>query len=125
MKRKRLTKAERQQVYEKYDGRCAYCGEKLEYEDMQVDHLIPLRLGGADDMSNYMPSCRTCNHYKRGNSLEGFRKMIETIPDKLYRDSYIYRVGFLYELIIPYRDPVIFYFERKEQEKGGEEHEMA
>lgn len=111
MDRKKITKAERRQVYEKYDGHCAYCGKKIEYKDMQVDHMKPLRLGGADDMSNYMPACRSCNHYKRGNSLEGFRKLVEEIPNKLERDSYIYRVGLDYGLVEPYRENVLFYFE--------------
>ena len=64
-KRKRITKAERLQVFNKYGGYCAYCGKKIEYKDMQVDHMVPLRLGGADDVKNYMPACRSCNHYKR------------------------------------------------------------
>lgn len=111
MDRKKITKAERRQVYEKYDGHCAYCGKEIEYKDMQVDHMKPLRLGGADDMSNYMPACRSCNHYKRGNSLEGFRKLIEEIPKKLERDSYIYRVGLDYGLVEPHKMNVVFYFE--------------
>lgn len=111
MNRKKITKAERQQVYEKYGGHCAYCGKEIDIKDMQVDHMIPLRLGGADEMSNYMPACRRCNHYKRGNSLEGFRKMIETIPEKLERDSYIYRVGVAYENVIPKKRQIVFYFE--------------
>lgn len=111
MERKKISKAERRQVYEKYDGHCAYCGKKIKYNDMQVDHKIPLRLGGADDMSNYMPACRSCNHYKRGNSLEGFRKLVEDIPKKLERDSYIYRVGLDYGLVEPHKTNVVFYFE--------------
>lgn len=47
MKRKRLTKAERQQVYEKYNGRCGYCGKHIELKDMQVDHIIAIRNGGC------------------------------------------------------------------------------
>lgn len=111
MNRKRINKEERQQVYEKYGGHCAYCGRKIEYKDMQVDHMIPLRLGGADDMSNYMPACRMCNHYKRGNTLEGFRKMVETIPEKLERDSYIYRVGLAFENVEAHDKRINFYFE--------------
>ena len=113
MNRKKITKVERQQVYQKYGGHCAYCGKEIEIKDMQVDHMIPLRLGGADEMSNYMPACRQCNHYKRGNSLEGFRKMIEQIPAKLERDSYIYRVGINYGNVIPHEMPIVFYFERR------------
>ena len=114
MERKRITKAERQQVYEKYNGHCAYCGGRIEYKDMQVDHMTPLRLGGADDMSNYMPACRSCNHYKRGNSLEGFRKMIEEIPNKLNRDSYIFRVGLRYGNVECIARPIMFYYELAE-----------
>lgn len=120
MERKKITKAERRQVYEKYNGHCAYCGKEIEYKDMQVDHMEPLRLGGADDMSNYMPACRQCNHYKRGNTLNGFRRMIEEIPKKLLRDSYIYRVGLNYRVVMGYDKPIRFYFELKELEGDKE-----
>ena len=95
--RKRIPKNDRVKVYNKYNGHCAYCGEKIEYKDMQVDHLNPLRLGGVDEMENYMPSCRSCNHYKRGNNLEGFRRMIEEIPYKLYKNNYIFKIGVRYK----------------------------
>ena len=70
-------KIDRYAVYNKYNGHCAYCGKKIEIKDMQVDHFKPKRSwngdDGADDLSNLMPSCRRCNHYKRANSLELFR----------------------------------------------------
>lgn len=116
MERKRISKEQRMEVYNKYDGHCAYCGMAIDYKDMQVDHMKPLRLGGADDMSNYMPACRTCNHYKRGNTLEGFREMIEAIPYKLRRDSYIYRVGLLYRMVVGYEKSIRFYFEKEHEE---------
>ena len=50
--RRKLRKAERQQVYEKCAGHCAYCGCGLEYKAMQVDHMKPLHIGGADAMAN-------------------------------------------------------------------------
>lgn len=107
-----IKKEIREQVYNKYNGHCAYCGKELEYKDMQVDHIIPSVRGGEDDFDNYMPTCRRCNHYKRANSLEGWRKMIEEIPLKLERDSYIYRVGIDYKFYEkPKRQKVKFYFE--------------
>lgn len=127
-KRKRLSKDERLKVYKKYQGRCAYCGQPIAYEDMQVDHLVPVMameyLGRkqeeVDTTDNYMPSCRMCNHYKRGSSLEGFREMIETIPYKLERDSYIYRVGRRYENIKAEPQQIRFYFEKMDNgEIGG------
>ena len=79
-KRRRLTPAERRAVYDKMGGRCAYCGEQLNYEDMQVDHVVALRSEGEDDLANMLPTCRSCNHYKRGNSLEGWRRILEAMP---------------------------------------------
>lgn len=115
MNRKRISPKDRQVIYSKYDSHCAYCGKELTIEETQVDHLKPLRLGGEDEMSNYMPTCRMCNHYKRGNTLEGFRKAIERIPAKLQRDSYIYRVGVQYGNVISHTKRITFYFEEIEK----------
>lgn len=95
-----FSKKKREAVYAKYDGHCAYCGRAIEIKDMQVDHFKPQRAwnaedAGTDDISNLMPSCRMCNHYKRANSLETFRRYIAEIPRKL-RENYIYKVGVIY-----------------------------
>ena len=113
-----ISKAKREAVYAKYDGRCAYCGRRIEYKDMQVDHFKPLGAyneenRGTDDIENLMPACRMCNHYKRANPLEVFRKLIEEIPRKL-RQNYIYKVGVAYGNIIENEKPIVFYFEQEE-----------
>jgi 5-methylcytosine-specific restriction endonuclease McrA len=118
-KRKAIPKKVRLEVYNKYNGHCAYCGKTIEYKDMQVDHLIPFQRERfkkyaeeeIECFENYMPACRRCNHYKRAHSLETFRKMIEEIPSKLTRDSYIYKVGLDYYLITENPHDVIFYYE--------------
>lgn len=117
---KTLTKKTRIAVYDKYDGHCAYCGKKLDYKDMQVDHLIPKQREHFKKYSeeeincfeNYMPSCRRCNHYKRAHSLETFRKMVEEIPKKLLERNYVYKVGIDFKLIKPDEHKIVFYFER-------------
>ena len=113
-----FTKKTRETVYRKYDGRCAYCGRAIDYKMMQVDHFRPLRLFEADDpeannISNLMPACRMCNHYKRANSLETFRKYIAEIPRKL-RDDYIYKIGVAYGNIVENEHPIRFFFETQE-----------
>jgi len=123
MKRKTIPKKVREAVYNKYDGHCAYCGKEIEYKDMQVDHLIPYQRERwkkyseeeIERFENYMPACRRCNHYKRAHSLEVFRKYIEEIPAKLYRDSYIYKVGLDYGLVEDHSHKVKFYFEWLEE----------
>lgn len=111
----------RERVFAKYNEHCAYCGKIIAYNEMQVDHLIPIRQaeeGKADwdiveNENNYMPACRRCNHYKRGHSLETFRTMISEIPSKLYRDNYIYKVGEDFKIILAYYNvPIQFYFEK-------------
>ena len=110
----------REKIFNKYNNHCAYCGKIISYKDMQVDHLIPKRLAElgkaswdvVENENNYMPSCRRCNHYKRGNSLEVFRSMIQEIPNKLYRDNYIFKVAEDFGLIkANYSMPIVFYFE--------------
>ena len=113
----------REAVYAKYDGHCAYCGRAIDIKDMQVDHFLPLRAwgiedAGTDDIKNLMPSCRMCNHYKRANSLETFRRYIAEIPRKL-RENYIYKVGVVYGNVIENEKPIEFYFERMEARKDG------
>ncbi|MFQ9808199.1 MAG: HNH endonuclease [Christensenellales bacterium] len=103
-----FSKKKREAVYAKYDGHCAYCGRAIEIKDMQVDHFKPQRAwnaedAGTDDISNLMPSCRMCNHYKRANSLETFRRYIAEIPRKL-RENYIYKVGVVYGMSLSKRN---------------------
>jgi 5-methylcytosine-specific restriction endonuclease McrA len=38
-------------------GPCAYCGTSTN----SWDHVVPLRAGGANDVSNLVPSCVPCN----------------------------------------------------------------
>ena len=50
--RRKLSASERRIIYDKMGGHCAYCGEDLAYEDMQVDHIVALRSEGDDDLAN-------------------------------------------------------------------------
>lgn len=34
-----FSKKIREAVYAKYNGRCAYCGRRIDIKDMQVDHF--------------------------------------------------------------------------------------
>lgn len=111
-----ISKKTRQAVYEKFQGRCAYCGREIAYKDMQVDHFKPQRAwnkgeSGTDEINNLMPSCRMCNHYKRAHSLETFRRYIAEIPRKL-QENYIFKVGIVYGNVQADEKEIKFYFER-------------
>lgn len=113
MERKSIPKQIREQVYQKYNGHCAYCGCKLEYKNMQVDHVVAVYgHNGSNDINNLMPSCRMCNFYKSTFSIEVFRKHLETLHEKLQK-SFIYRLALKYGLITEHKDKVVFYFEKE------------
>lgn len=119
--RRRLTKAERQEVYGKMGGHCAYCGEEITLKAMQADHVDPLRRGGADEVKNMLPACRSCNHYKHSLTIEGLRDALERMPGVLMRDSVTYKIATRYELVAPTPHRVVFFFERLAalSERGG------
>ena len=124
-KRRKLTRAERAEVYAKYGGHCAYCGEKITQAQMQVDHKIPMELYEAyaaigqdlDTMDNYMPACRSCNHYKSSMTLEKFRVAIEHSINVLARDSVTYRNAVRFGMVTPNPQIPTFYFERFDLER--------
>lgn len=47
--------------FERMGNVCFYCGEG---RPLTIDHDIPLSRGGTDDISNILPSCRSCNSRK-------------------------------------------------------------
>ena len=112
-KRKKFSKEEREQVYNMFDGHCAYCGCEITLKQMQADHIMPLELGGDDEISNLYPTCRSCNHYKHTLTIEKFRAALERMPGVLMRDNVTYRNAVRFGLIAHPQSPKIkFYFER-------------
>lgn len=116
--RRKLSEVERQQVYEKCKGHCAYCGCKLEYKNMQVDHVKPLRIGGNDELNNMLPACRSCNHYKATFDVEGYRKYLTGIFHRLMRDSIPFQVAIRFGLVKHIGDNVTFYFEKMDKSES-------
>ena len=47
MKRKPNSTAERKRVYEKFGGKCAYCGQPITYKEMQLERLQKRLKGGG------------------------------------------------------------------------------
>ena len=53
-----------------YRERCAYCGGG---GPPQVEHRVPLSLGGTNSIDNILPACRRCNARKHTLTDEEFR----------------------------------------------------
>jgi 5-methylcytosine-specific restriction endonuclease McrA len=49
--------------YNRQKGKCYYCGKQVG-KDYQVDHVIPLVLGGSNYPSNLVIACPQCNRAK-------------------------------------------------------------
>ncbi len=99
------------EIYNRFKGRCAYCGKPIKYEEMQVDHVIPLKKGGMDRMNNLAPACRMCNHYKSTYTLEQFRGQLGLLTERLKR-SFDYRLAVKYNLTTEHNHQIKFYFEQ-------------
>jgi uncharacterized protein (TIGR02646 family) len=77
-----MSKKKRRQVYQKFGGRCAYCGSSLSIEAFHVDHIEPKCVSGSNDLSNLFPSCGACNVCKGPLGVEQFRsKLVYTAID--------------------------------------------
>lgn len=101
----------RRDIYNKYDGHCAYCGKKIEFDDMTIDHIVPTSKGGANTLDNTIPSCQLCNNQKADKSIEEFRSFVEHITETLDEDKQ-YRLALRYKKVVPVKpNPVTFYFE--------------
>ena len=46
-------------------GLCHYCGQKVDFHDLTMDHLVPLARGGRSTKENLVPSCKNCNTLKK------------------------------------------------------------
>lgn len=107
----------REQVYTKYDGRCAYCGREIKLGEMQIDHIHPRYLDGTDDFDNLNPSCRMCNFRKATLTVEKFREEVRLQAERMFR-TFPAKMSLAYGLIDRIDKPIVFYFEREESRYG-------
>lgn len=127
--------AMREAVFNKYSGKCSYCGCDITKKDFQVDHLIPkafwestiknkfkvpiflkhLTIDDVDHFDNLMPTCRVCNKWKSAHSLELFRTELQEQIKRLNDYSSNYRMAKKYNLISEQPKEIKFYFETYNQ----------
>jgi len=114
-----MKKSERQLIFQKYNGKCAYCGCELT-KGWHVDHFEPIVRdwinGGCERpenecIENYMPSCASCNIMKSSEPLEAFRNKIFNFVNSLNLYSTQYKFAKRYGQIEETLKPIVFYFE--------------
>lgn len=70
-----FTKQEWADVKEEYEYMCLRCGKKEPDTILTIDHVIPIVLGGRNDINNIQPLCGRCNGHK-GNKYIDYRNRI-------------------------------------------------
>ena len=117
MKRKPIPKIIRQQVYEKYNGHCAYCGCELDIKDMQVDHIESVLRAQSlhkvvdNSIDNFNPACRMCNFYKGTSTIDEFRRKILHL-ERTALISFPVRLAQKYGIVQVKEWDMKFYFEK-------------
>lgn len=121
---------DRQLIFEKYGGKCAYCGCELPVKGWHADHIEAIvrdfvynsdkgryvTTGTCEKpenecLENYNPSCASCNIQKSSFSLEQFRENIKQFVNSLNSYSTQYKFAKKYGLIKETEIEVKFYFE--------------
>lgn len=64
----------RYEVLKRAGGRCELCGIPHEERALEVDHIVPRKKGGPDDLANYQALCWKCNANKGARDSTDFRQ---------------------------------------------------
>ncbi len=73
-------------VFDKTGGYCRYCEKRLSWINYaspgfrgawEVDHSVPLALGGTDYLSNLWPACMECNRDKGTMKGSQYKRLFE------------------------------------------------
>ena len=79
-----LTENVRENVFDRDNNICQYCGRYIAYDFrawqgqvvLQVDHITPLRLGGTHDFENLCTCCSDCNNLKKHFPLDDYLRAL-------------------------------------------------
>lgn len=95
-KRRNYSEEERKIIYNRSSGRCELCGKRLLFEEMTLDHIVPVSMGGADDMENLQASCLACNQFKSNILPDDFMDRINKIfmyqMEKQYKGKFGWKI---------------------------------
>lgn len=106
-----MRKINRQAVFDKFGGHCAYCGRDIGIKQMQVDHIAPKYRTFDNGIENLNPSCAYCNHYKGGFEIESFRQNLMQLDLTLAKTHKV-RVAEGYGIVTIKPWDGVFYFEK-------------
>lgn len=56
------SRADEDKSYKVFGGRCAYCGNEVDFLKTEFDHVVPIAKQGKTEPKNMVPCCKNCNH---------------------------------------------------------------
>lgn len=116
VRRKPITKKQREILFNRTNGQCGYCACELP-KRWHVDHIVPIASdAGTHDLSNMIASCPQCNNFKNTFLLEQFRHELSQQVERARSYSVNFRMAEKYGLIQEVGSDVTFYFERLKME---------
>lgn len=60
-------------------GTCYYCGRKVGFRNLTMDHIIPLSRGGRSTRNNLVPCCKECNNRKKSSLPVEWEEYLRTL----------------------------------------------
>jgi len=63
-------------------GTCYYCGKKVGFSNLTMDHIIPLARGGRSTRDNLVPCCKECNTRKKSSLPVEWDEYLESLEKK-------------------------------------------
>ncbi len=67
---KHCVKFTRQNIFQRDNYSCQYCGRRFHRQNLTKDHLIPKSKGGKNTWDNIVTACLSCNKKKADKDLE-------------------------------------------------------
>jgi len=59
---------------------CAYCAQRFEFDELDMEHIIPSSKGGADSWRNLVAACKACNRRKANRTPEAAGMKLHYVP---------------------------------------------
>lgn len=89
VKRKRVIRFSRLNVWLRDRGTCQYCARKVPRHRMQYEHIIPQSKGGPTSWENIVIACADCNQRKADRTPEqaGMRLLSKPVKPKKLPDA--------------------------------------
>ena len=76
-RRRRISFAMRREIYDRADGKCAYCEQRLDFADFEVDHKTPLAVEpGNNELDDLQATCASCNQAKSDLTDDEYRDIL-------------------------------------------------